>query len=164
MASDLTYHGVEYQSVAQNIGQPPTIERLRELGLRHVRIQWVDLHNNIRYRVVRLPYFEKLLKTSRPGTSLTKACLGIVFINIADGFKCAFFSPDRQGKAYISASATGEYLYAVDLSSLKICPYAPGHASVMGWFEEKNPIPNLTNHRAVEVDLCPRTILRRVVE
>ncbi|KAF8908595.1 hypothetical protein CPB84DRAFT_1703615 [Gymnopilus junonius] len=91
-------------------------------------------------------YFEKLLKTSRPGTSLTKASLGLVFVNIAEGF-----------------NATGEYLYAIDMSTLRICPYAPGHASVMGWFEEKEPIVGL-GHRSIEVDLCPRTILRRVVE
>ena len=32
----------------------------------------------------------------------------------------------------------------------------------MGWFEEKNPIGH--DLRALEVDLCPRTILRRVEE
>jgi hypothetical protein len=61
-------------------------------------------------------------------------------------------------------SPTGEYLYAFDLSTLRKCPHELGYASVLGWFEEKVPLPNLIGHRAVEVDLCPRTILRRAVE
>ena len=45
-----------------------------------VRIQWVDLINNIRYRVVTRAYFEKLLYSSgRPGVSITKCALGLNF-------------------------------------------------------------------------------------
>lgn len=58
----------------------------------------------------------------------------------------------------------GDYLYALDLSSIRICSYARGHASVMGWFEEKVPVTGQEGHRSIEVDLCPRTILRRLVE
>ncbi|KIM42454.1 hypothetical protein M413DRAFT_444874 [Hebeloma cylindrosporum] len=147
--SALIHEGVRYEPIdlpgkgKQQEGI--SIEQLRDKGIKCVRIQWVDLVNNIRYRVVPLPYFEKLLKTSRPGMSLTKAALGMVFITLVEGF-----------------GATGEYLYALDQSSLRICPYAPGHASVMGWFEQKDPIGH--DLRALEVDLCPRTILRRVVE
>lgn len=63
-----------------------------------------------------------------------------------------------------SCRATGDYLYALDLSSIRKCPYAPGHASIMGWFEEKVPVAGQEGHRSIEVDLCPRTILRRLVE
>lgn len=79
-------------------------------------------------------------------------------------FKAYFFCEELDNDLYDNYSATGEYVYAVDLSTLKLCPYAPGHASVMGWFEEKEPIVGIEGHRSVEVDLCPRTILRRVVE
>jgi len=52
-----------------------------------VRIQWVDLINNIRYRIVTKAYFEKLLYSSaRPGVSITKCALGLVFLSLADGF------------------------------------------------------------------------------
>ena len=36
----------------------------------------------------------------------------------------------------------------------------------MGWFEEKEPIAGRVGDggSSVEVDLCPRTILKRVVE
>ena len=63
-----------------------------------------------------------------------------------------------------SCRPTGEHLLAFDLTTLRICPHVPGHASVLGWFEEKHPRPNVQGYRAVEVDLCPRTILRRAVE
>ncbi|KAF8954897.1 hypothetical protein BDZ97DRAFT_1862383 [Flammula alnicola] len=147
-AANLAYQGVQYDLPQDGASRPSiSIDDLKAEGIKHVRIQWVDLINNIRYRVVPLPYFEKLLKTSRPGTSLAKVSLGLVLITVVEGF-----------------NPVGEYLYAIDLSSLRICPYAPGHASVMGWFEEKNPVAGIDGHRAVEVDLCPRTILRRVVE
>ena len=60
-------------------------------------------------------------------------------------------------------STTGQWLYAFDLSSIRLCPYAPGHASIMGWFEVKTP-PTAALAPEIEVDICPRTILRRVTE
>ncbi|KAF8157069.1 hypothetical protein B0H34DRAFT_798390 [Crassisporium funariophilum] len=148
-STDLLHHGVNYEIPAGGSQEPIPIllERLRVEGTKFIRIQWVDMVNNIRSRVVPLAYFAKILKTSRPGVSLVKTTLGLVFITIVEGF-----------------GPCGEYLYAVDLSSLRRCPYAPGHASVMGWFEEKTPIAGLELPRALEVDLCPRTILRRVVD
>jgi len=58
----------------------------------------------------------------------------------------------------------GEYLYVPDMASMKLCPYAPGEASVMGWFQEKAPVQRADLQLTVEVDLCSRGILRRVVE
>ena len=60
-------------------------------------------------------------------------------------------------------STTGQWLYAFDLSSIRLCPYAPGHASILGWFEVKTP-PTAALAPEIEVDICPRTILRRVTE
>lgn len=56
-------------------------------------------------------------------------------------------------------SAEGEYLVAVDRSSLRLCGYAPGHASVFGFFEEKA----LAGGR-LDVPLCPRTNLKRILK
>ncbi|KAF8189300.1 hypothetical protein BJ912DRAFT_967039 [Pholiota molesta] len=111
MSADLTHHGVPYSTGSGSRPPALTLGELKTQGIKHVRITW-------------------LLQTSRPGTSITKASLGLAFITIADGF-----------------NATGEYLYACN-----------------GWFEEKNPIPGLSGQRALEVDLCPRTILRRVID
>jgi hypothetical protein len=61
-------------------------------------------------------------------------------------------------------SGTGEYLYTPDLSSTRLCGYAPGHASIMGWFEEKLPAQgNLGREGALNVPICPRTLLWDVV-
>ncbi|KAJ3501159.1 hypothetical protein NLJ89_g9467 [Agrocybe chaxingu] len=147
MSSDLVHHGVQYTVSSEPPKAHLPVDELGLRGIKYVRIQWVDLINHIKYRVVPIAYFEKLLQTSRPGSSLTKATLGIVFVTVSEGF-----------------SSTGECLYALDLSTLRLCPYAPGHASVMGWFEEKQPKAGLSGRRAVEMDICPRTILRRVVE
>lgn len=86
-SSDLIHHAVQYHVEASH--QKPTIT-LDELkfgrGIEYVRISWVDLVNHVKSRTVPLEYFEKLLATSRPGTSVAKAALGIVFITMAPGF------------------------------------------------------------------------------
>jgi hypothetical protein len=87
--TSLVHEGVRYDPIdLPGKGQQEgiSIEHLSAKGIKHVRIQWVDLVNNIRYRVIPLLYFEKLLKTSRPGTSLTKASFGLVFITLVEGF------------------------------------------------------------------------------
>ena len=118
----------------------PTIQRLQSLNVAWVRIQWVDLTSTIRYRVLPISYFAKVLATERPAVSLTKATLGLVFVSVADGF-----------------GGTGEYAYVFDLESTRPCSYAPGHASIMGWFQEKFPSPSY------DIDICPRTLLKRIV-
>lgn len=87
MSSDLIHRAVEYLPGRTENAQQLTVKGLRGRGIRHVRVQWVDLLNQVRYRVVPLPYFEKLLQTTRPGISLTKATLGLAFITIVEGFK-----------------------------------------------------------------------------
>jgi hypothetical protein len=75
------------------------------------------------------------------------AALGIVGASLAPGF-----------------SGTGEYLYTPDLSSLRQCGYAPGHASLMGWFEEKLPTRESAGREdALKVPLCPRGLLRDII-
>ncbi len=61
-------------------------------------------------------------------------------------------------------SGTGEYLYTPDLSSIRNCGYASGHASLMGWFEEKLPIQKQVGKDSLEVPLCPRGLLRGIVK
>jgi hypothetical protein len=113
----------------------------------YVRIYFIDLANIRRCRVVPVEYFEQLLQSNRPGVNLGKVSLGLVQLSIAPGF-----------------SPFGEYLYAIDISTLRPCPYAPRHAAVLGHFEEKVPVVSKDGSESVEVKLCPRTLLRRVVE
>lgn len=113
----------------------------------HIRFYWVEPTNIVRLRVLPISYFEKLLKSSRPGIGVPKVTGGFVYLFAAEGF-----------------GSVGEYLLVPDLSSLKIAPYAPGHASVMGWFEEKDPFVGPDGQLSVKVPMCPRSTLRDVVE
>ncbi|KAL4068495.1 hypothetical protein V8B97DRAFT_2024755 [Scleroderma yunnanense] len=115
---------------------------LEDLGIKYVRVQWVDLSSHIHCRVLTLSHFYKLLQSARPGVNIANAALGIVFLNMTEGFYPA-----------------GEYLLAIDRSSLRLCGYAPGHASVFGFFEEKVAIGG-----RLDVPLCPRTNLRRTLK
>ncbi|EJD50466.1 FLU1-II [Auricularia subglabra TFB-10046 SS5] len=116
--------------------------KLEDSGVRYVRLQWVDLINWTRYRVIPIAQFSKLLDNARPGVRLTEATLGLVFLQLAEG-----------------VGPSGEYLYVVDPSSVRICGYAKGHATVMGWFERAIPSPALP----LSSRLCPRGLLRRVL-
>ncbi|KAI0943154.1 hypothetical protein AcW1_002860 [Taiwanofungus camphoratus] len=117
--------------------------QVEKRGIRYIRIQWVDFSNTVRFRVLPVSYFKRLFSSSRPGVCLANVALGLVGVMAAPGF-----------------TETGEYLYALDLSSFRVCPYAPGHAVVMGWFEDKLPSPS----GGVAVEHCPRTLLRRIVD
>lgn len=116
---------------------------MNRLGIKYVRIQWLDLINTVRFRLVPREYMTKLLASSRPGVTLTTASLGMVGLTLASGF-----------------DGMGEYLYVIDPSSFRVCTYAPGHVSVMGFFQEKVPNPQY----GLNVPLCPRTLLKRIVD
>ncbi|KAI0646184.1 FLU1-II [Trametes meyenii] len=120
-----------------------SLDELLTPDIKFVRVQWIDLINTTRYRVLPVSYFRRLYAdpNSRAGISLSKVVFGIVGLQTAPGF-----------------GAVGEYLYVPDLGSWRVCTYAPGHASVMGWFQENAPLPG----KGLTVDLCPRTILRRI--
>ena len=94
-----------------------------------------------------LSYFKKLLEGNRPGIAVAKVSLGIVYLSVAAGF-----------------DPMGEYLITPDLSTIRPCPYEPGHASLVGWFEEKAGAVDSQGQPVVQVDLCPRGMLRRIVE
>jgi glutamine synthetase len=143
-------YGVKYTPSAVQNANPLanlSVDALKVMGIQYIRLQWVDLVNNIRYRVIPLSHFSKILDSPRPSISIAKCVFGLVFISTAPGF-----------------SALGEYLYVPDMNTLKLCPYADGHASVMGWFEEKVPVKGPDGNLSVTVPLCPRTTLKRIVE
>ncbi|KAF8271243.1 glutamine synthetase/guanido kinase [Lactarius quietus] len=114
-------------------------------GIRYIRLQWVDYTNITRNRIIPFGAFAELFGSSRPGVTLVKAVFGLVGVSTAPGF-----------------SGTGEYLYTPDLSSLRLCGYAPGHASLMGWFEEKSQ--KQVGKAGFGVPLCPRGLLRGILK
>jgi hypothetical protein len=142
--------GLQYQPASAKLptfGQGEVLDKLWRAGIEYIRLQWIDYTNVARNRIIPLLAFQELMSASRPGVGVTKAALGIVGASMAPGF-----------------SGTGEYLYTPDLSSTRLCGYAPGHASIMGWFEEKLPAQgNVGREGALKVPICPRTLLRDVV-
>jgi hypothetical protein len=141
-----------------------TLEKVQQDGARFVRLSWVDLTNVARCRVIPIRAlahlaascasrhaeprffagaFHNLLASRRPGLGIAKAVLGLVEVSCAPGFH-----------------PTGEYLYTPDMATIRPCTYAPGHVSVMGWFEEKL----LEGRNSYSTALCPRTQLKKVLE
>ncbi|TFK86124.1 FLU1-II [Polyporus arcularius HHB13444] len=139
-------YGVLY-SAGPTQSSPSAAKSLDELltpDIKFVRVQWIDFINTPRVRVLSVAYFRKLYENphTRVGVGLAKVALGIVGLSLAEGF-----------------GAVGEWLYVPDLSSWRVCTYAPGHAVVMGWFQEKMPAPET----GFDMPLCPRTLLHRLV-
>lgn len=117
--------------------------RLEEQGIKYVRVQYVDYGNVVRFRVLPVAYFKRICKNARPGLNVSPLALAFVGVQFAGGF-----------------TRTGECLQAIDLNSFRVCTYAPGHAVVMTWFQEKSPAPGV----GLAVPLCARTTLQRVVD
>ena len=144
-------YGLQYLPASvklPTLGQGDVYLNLSLDGIRYIRFQWVDYTNVTRNRIIPLTAFRDLISSSRPGVGLTMAALGLVGASLAPGF-----------------SGTGEYLYTPDLSSLRRCGYAPGHASLLGWFENKMPTRESAGREdALKVPLCPRGLLRDIIK
>ncbi|KAH9921782.1 FLU1-II [Fomitopsis serialis] len=117
--------------------------RLQERGIKHVRVQFVDYSNTVRFWVLPVSYFKRVCKLARPSMTLSPVALAFVGVRFASGF-----------------SRMGECLFAIDLNSFRVCTYAPGHAVVSTWLQEKVPSPT----GALAIPLCPRTMLQKVVD
>ena len=85
-SSDLIHHAVRYHVASGQQRPITTLDELKRQKVEYVRVMWLDLANHTKSRIVPLEYFEKLLGTSRPGATVAKAALGIVFITLAPGF------------------------------------------------------------------------------
>ena len=57
-------------------------------------------------------------------------------------------------------SPIGEYICVLDLSSFRVCGYQPRHAVLMGWFQEKTPLPGHNGRSTYKIDLCPRSFVK----
>ncbi|KAH9914329.1 FLU1-II [Fomitopsis serialis] len=133
---------------AADHGSPPRYTsvddlRLQERGIKHVRVQFVDYSNTVRFWVLPVSYFKRICKLARPSMTLSPVALAFVGIRFASGF-----------------NSMGECLFAIDLNSFRVCTYAPGHAVVSTWLQEKVPSPT----GALAIPLCPRTMLQKVVD
>ena len=129
----------------RTILQISTLSEVLQQFLEYVRLYFVDLSNTRRCRVLSKEYFKQLLKSNRPGVTIAKASLGLVNLNMAEGFE-----------------PIGEFLYALDLSSLRILQGVGKDPilGILGKFEEKDPEGK---ENGVEVGMCPRTTLSRII-
>ena len=137
-------YGVLYTPDTISPALPKSLDELLTPDIKFVRVQWIYLINTVRFRVLPSNHFRTLFANpaSRAGVGLGKVALGLVGLLTAPGF-----------------GALGEHLYVPDLASWRVCTYAPGHASVMGWFQEK---PLGPAGEVVPAPLCPRTLLQRL--
>lgn len=107
----------------------PALAALATHGFRYIRLAWVDYIAIVRYRVIPLAHFQKLVDQRLPkidtvdngngdrtpvpgggrrgGITLTKLALALVFLHVPQGF-----------------SGIGEYVYVPDMHTLRIAPYA----------------------------------------
>lgn len=113
-----------------------------EANYKYVRVHWLDLASCLGMRVVPVSHFLRLLKNPRPGVCLITATLKLFLLHPAPG-----------------TVAFGEYIYVFDEASLRPCPYAKGHASVLGFFQEKVIIG-----KQLAAPLCPRSLLKGILE
>ena len=143
MTDEPSMYGVKY-SADKTFVAPDLFHLKKWHNIKYIRLTWVDLHNVARCRVLSLSYFERLLEASsgRPGVSVVGCVMGLVGLRLVNGF-----------------SAAGGYLFVVDLSSMRLCPHAPGHAMLFGWFQNLQSGPE----QSLEYDLCPRTLLARQI-
>ncbi|KAJ3575762.1 hypothetical protein NP233_g883 [Leucocoprinus birnbaumii] len=143
--SDIYNHGVAFR--------PDSLEKVSydlnqlESKYSYVRIYWVDLANVRRCRVVPLSYFKQLLASNRPGVNIAKVGLGLIYLITSPGF-----------------SSIGEYVYVPDIATLRPLPFTDDHLGVLGTFEEKTPYKRSDGSSSLQVELCPRTALKKVVE
>lgn len=143
MSSSSDAYGIAYTPKAISATSSQlTVNDLSAHRVRFVRIQWDDYTNVTRCKIFPLAAFRSLLACPRPGVGVGTNVFGLVDANLAEG-----------------STAIGEYFIVPDMSTLSICYYAPGHASVMGLFQcKRRPDPSAS----LDLPLCPRGMLRRI--
>ena len=138
---------VVYKPESTPAAKPDSVRglRLESRGIKWVRVQFVDYTNTVRFRILPIAYFKKVCETLRPSLLFDLSLLG---------------AGVSQGEGSAQEGWERECLYVVDFGSFRVCPYAPGHAAIMGWFEEKTASPT----GSLSIKLCPRTMLKNVVD
>ncbi|KAK1230790.1 hypothetical protein PQX77_006104 [Marasmius sp. AFHP31] len=90
------------------------------------------------------------MQSNRPGVNFVEIALGIVYLITPPTSK--------------SFSVAGEYICVPETSTLRPLPFAPGHLGVLSHLEEKAPYKGKDGKMTVEVPLCARSLLKRIVE
>lgn len=138
---------VVYKPDSTPASKPDSVRglRLESRGIKWVRVQFVDYTNAVRFRILPIAYFKKVCETLRPSLLFDLSLLS---------------AGASQGEGSAQEDWERECLYVVDFGSFRACPYAPGHATIMGWFEEKTVSPT----GSLSISLCPRTMLKNIID
>lgn len=140
--SETAYNGVDVDLVTEFLKKYP------EVGF--IRLQWLDYCCTLRARVLTIKHFLHLTTRGR-------------FHEVGRGYLSL---PDDSAPLYDGDSSlvVGKNVLIPDLSSLRMCPWAKGHASVMCFYSEQYENPaDIEGLRPVISDLCPRGVLRKAL-
>jgi len=167
---DLAHDGVSYLPLQSTLQSSISANDLEHRGIRYVRIQWVDLINNIRYRVVPPGVFQKALRTVKAWSFIAQKYSrsrvhhargggsGMCLINQmlttpADNNICP--------SVFQSSWTMALCFWPIFDQVMSICSWT---CKYNGLVRSVRLVRGLDDNLCFEDDLCPRTILRRVTE
>ncbi|OTA65811.1 glutamine synthetase/guanido kinase, partial [Hypoxylon sp. EC38] len=115
--------------------------------VRFIRLQWLDYTNMLRCRII-----------TREFTRQLDLCHPV-------GAELLTLLQDENGDVlHDLAGAVGESPLIPDWNSLRLCPWAPEHASVQCFFGKYNSGPEQQDQEHLSIDeMCPRSALRRAI-
>lgn len=134
----------------------PNVVRLSEFLARNqavqfIRLQWLDYTCTLRARVLTARHFRTLVETGQ-------------YHEIGRGYLSL---PDDSGPLYggDASMVVGKNALMPDFESLRLCPWATGHASVMCFYGEGHSQQDEHGElRPVISALCPRNALRKALQ
>ncbi|KAI1376898.1 hypothetical protein F4677DRAFT_459633 [Hypoxylon crocopeplum] len=139
--------------ISTQVNQGP--ERLlqflaQNVDVRFIRFQWLDYTNMLRCRVLTKTYVEQLAAANR------YYAVGVGFLTLLE---------DEHGNLSLDPTeAVGQSPLIPDWNSLRLCPWAHGHASIQCYFGKYGSGPQQQNQDHLRPDeICPRFALRNSV-
>ncbi|CAE6416926.1 unnamed protein product [Rhizoctonia solani] len=133
---------------------PSSLSWIKSQGIKFIRLAWVDYVNMIRYRVIPIDHFTSISGTSfisDPSQRIAESGPGVVRVGLALGVEDSMPA---------GSLVSGDFDLRADFSSMWRAPFVSGHAYMMSRFFEKAHYPGGSG----ESEICPRTILHRVVQ
>lgn len=78
--------GVVYSPESIQEYKAPSVQTLKKNGVKYIRVTWLDYSSTIRYHVVPVNHFERMLKSARPGITLPRTVLSTVGQSSPEGY------------------------------------------------------------------------------
>lgn len=142
--------------IPANLNLSDSVSFLKSQGIKFVRIAWVDFVNLTRYRVVPIEHFASVVgkeftadSETPPSCQVAESGVSVVRVGIALGVRDSMPA---------GMTVSGDFDLRPEFSSMWKASFAPTHAYMMGRYFEK------PHSGGGPSDICPRTILHRVVQ